>query len=99
MKYYVIVETNVSDPSWVPEYTEKVTPMVHKYGGRYLTRTPDVELIEGEGGVPEFSVIVEFPSKQAALDLFASEEYAPFKKARLAGSTSRMMIVSENEPS
>jgi len=39
MKYLIVVETNISNPSWVNEYLEKVTPLVIFHGGNYLTRT------------------------------------------------------------
>ena len=92
MKFLAIVESNVSDPSWIEEYTEQVTKMVTKVGGRYLTRTGNVEMLEGEDK-PQFSIVVEFPSREAALELYNLEEYQPFKKARLAGAECKFMLV------
>lgn len=97
MRYLAIIGTDVTDPNWTNDYIEKVTPMVIACGGKYLTRTDNVELIEGESK-PEFSVVAEFPSREIALAFYHSDEYAPYKSARLAGSVSTFILVPiENE--
>lgn len=93
MKALAVIETNLIDPSWIEEYTEKVTPMLARIGGKYITRSSNIELLEGTEK-PQFSVIVEFPSKEIALAFYDSEEYAPYKKSRLAGSSSKFLLVS-----
>lgn len=92
MNYLIIVETNITNPNWVPEYLEKVTPMVNSHGGRYLTRTSSIELLEGDN-MPQFSLVAEFPSKEAAIKFYHSEEYKPFKLARQNGSVSKFLLV------
>ena len=92
MKYLIIVETNISNPSWVNEYLEKVTPLVISHGGNYLTRTSNIELLEG-GDTPQFSLVAEFSSKDAALAFYNSEEYKPFKESRQSGSESKFLLV------
>lgn len=93
MKVLAIIETNVTNPSWIENYTKNVTPMVLKYGGRYLTRTNNIDLIEGPEK-PHFSVVAEFPSKEIALEFYNSQEYAPYKNSRLSGSSSRFLLVA-----
>ena len=66
MKYLGIVEANITDPSWVDNYLNNVTPMVSKYGGKYLTRSSNIELLEG-CDKPQFSLVAQFPSKEHAL--------------------------------
>lgn len=93
MKHLAIIETNITNPSWIETYVKQVTPMLAGYGGRYLTRSSAIELLEGSAK-PHFSVVAEFPSKEAALHFYHSEEYAPYKTARLNGSTSKFMLVA-----
>lgn len=93
MKHYVIIETNVTEPSWVQNYLAKVTPMLAMYGGKYLSRTPKVSVIEGDISIPQFSLLAEFPSRQLFDDFYNSEEYAPFKLARQQGSVTKMLLV------
>lgn len=93
MKHYIVVETNITDPSWVSSYLEKVTPMLQKYGGRYIARSSQSEVLEGLEDAPQVSVLAEFPSKEAALAFYESDEYQPYKEARQAGSGSRFLLV------
>ncbi|WP_047046531.1 DUF1330 domain-containing protein [Vibrio mexicanus] len=92
MKHLLIVETNITNQSWVQEYLEKVTPILAKFSGKYLTRTSSIELLEGEEK-PQYSLVAEFPSKDDALDFHSSEEYAPLKAARQSGSDSKFLLV------
>ncbi|HSC66537.1 MAG TPA: DUF1330 domain-containing protein [Cellvibrio sp.] len=93
MKAMAIIETNVIDPSWIEDYSKNVTPMLLRCGGKYLTMTSNVELLEGFDK-PQFSVVVEFPSREVALEFYNSEEYAPYKRSRLAGSICKFLLVS-----
>ncbi|RVT44213.1 DUF1330 domain-containing protein [Rheinheimera sediminis] len=92
MSYLLIVETNIAEPSWVNEYLRKVTPLVNSFGGKYLTRTSAIELLEGTEK-PQFSVVAQFPTKEDALGFYNSEEYRPFKQARQSGSVSKFLLV------
>lgn len=94
MKYYAVAELEVSDPSWVPSYVENVTRMVEARGGRYLARTPNVERLEGERNEPQIFLIIEWPSKEAALDFYRSEEYGPYLKRRHAGAEGQLLLVA-----
>jgi uncharacterized protein (DUF1330 family) len=93
MKHLIVVESKVKNPRWIPEYFKNVIPLVSKFGGKYLTRTPSVELLEGGIEAPQYSVIAEFPSKESALEFYNSEEYKPFKEARQAGADSKILLV------
>lgn len=94
MKYYAVAEVNVIDPSWVPEYLAKVNALVAGYGGKYLARTSEAEMMEGDGPLHQTSIILEFPSKEAAYAFYSSEEYRPLRDARVAGSTGKFYFVA-----
>lgn len=93
MEHLLIVEANITDPSWIKEYLEKVTPLVLAHGGSYITRSSAIELLEGDGK-PQYCLVARFPSKEAALTFYNSDEYGPFKAARQKGSTSRFLLVA-----
>lgn len=93
LKHLIIVETNLTSPEWISEYTENVTPIVKSYGGKYLTRTAKVEMLEGDRDAPQFSVVVEFPDRQSAIDFYNSKEYQPFKELRQAGAKCNFILV------
>lgn len=92
MEYLIIVETDITDPSWVHEYLSKVTPLVIACGGSYITRSSNIELLEGQHK-PQYSLVAKFPSREAAMAFYNSAEYAPFKAARQNGATSRFLLV------
>lgn len=92
MKHYITIEVNLIDPTWVPEYIEVVTPIVISYGGRYLTRSSQIDMLEGTDK-PQFLLIAEFPSKDAALGFYNCEAYRPYKEKRLAGAQCSMKLV------
>ena len=97
MKYYAVAELSITDPSWTRDYVAKVTPMVERYGGRYLARTNNVERLEGQRQNPHVFLMIEWPSKEAALAFYNSEEYRPFLKNRLAGSAGEFVLVAAED--
>jgi uncharacterized protein (DUF1330 family) len=48
MTVYVIADIKVTDSGWVPEYAASVHDIVHKYGGKYLSRSGNVKTLEGK---------------------------------------------------
>ena len=94
MKYYLIAEVEITDQSWVAEYIKNVTGMVERRGGRYLARTPRVERIEGERKPAGIFVIVEWPSKEAAVAFYESEEYRPYRQNRIAGARNEFFLIA-----
>lgn len=93
MKYYAVVEIDITDPAWVPEYAKNVPRLVEQHGGRYLTRTSRVEKIEGERKVPQVVVLLEWPSREAAVEFYQSEEYRPYRQSRLQGAHNEFILV------
>ena len=94
MKYYAVTEVNVTDPSWVPSYLQKVNPIIERFGGKYLARTSQYEMMEGDTDRHQTAIILEFPSKEAAYSFYNSEEYKPLRAARIAGSTGKFYFVA-----
>jgi len=94
MKYYAIAEVTVTDPRWVPEYLANVTSILESYGGKYLARTANFELMEGDALRHQTTIILEFPSREAAYSFYESKEYRPYREARVAGSTGTFSFVA-----
>jgi len=94
MKYYSVAEVDVTERSWVGEYVKNVTPLVERFGGRYLARTPHAEKFEGSRKLPQLFLIIEWPSKEAAREFYESEEYRPYREARMAGSSGEFALVA-----
>jgi uncharacterized protein (DUF1330 family) len=94
VKYYAVAEMEITDRSWVPEYVKNVTRMVEQCGGRYLARTSKVEKVEGERKLPQVFLIIEWSSKEAAEAFYESEEYRPYREARIAGAKNEFLLVA-----
>ena len=94
MKVYFLVEGEVTDQSWVADYLKNVTPMVERRGGRYLARTSKVQRLEGQRKLLPLFIIIEWPSEAVAKEFYNSEEYQPYRQARIAGSKNEFLLIS-----
>ncbi len=94
MKYYAVAEIDITDQSWVPAYVKNVTKLVEKHGGRYLARTSNIQMLEGERKIPQIVLIIEFPSWNAAAAFYESDEYRPYRQSRIAGARNEFILVA-----
>ena len=81
MTAYMIVDIDINDAATYQEYREKAPAFVAKYGGEYLARSEDHEIIEGDWK-PHRLVIFRFPSRQAIRNLFADPDYKKVAEIR-----------------
>jgi uncharacterized protein (DUF1330 family) len=94
MKYYSVAELYIIDRSWVQAYVQNVTKLVEQRGGRYLARTSNIEKLEGERNAPQIFLIIEWPSRDAAVAFYESDEYRPYRQSRMAGAGNEFMLVA-----
>ncbi len=91
MVAYVIAQIEVTNPDEFGAYRELVPATIEAHGGRYLARGGRTEVVEGAG--PGRTVVLEFPSYEAALGWYNSEDYAGPKAMRMAASEGTVTIV------
>jgi uncharacterized protein (DUF1330 family) len=91
-KGYWIGHVTVSDPAAYEAYRQANAAAFAKYGARFLVRGGDQEVVEG--GLRARSVVIEFPTLQAARDCYASPEYQAAKALRLPVSLADLCIVA-----
>jgi uncharacterized protein (DUF1330 family) len=92
MAAYYIVEIDIHDPAGFEEYRQKVPATIEKYGGRYLIRGGEQQIIEGTWR-PKRIVVLEFPSVLQAKRWYESDEYRPLKALRLRTATGHIVLV------
>lgn len=92
MKGYVIVEVEVFDKEQYEEYKTLAAESIAFYGGKYLVRGAQTEMLEGEWH-PQRIVVLEFPSKERAKEWWNSEMYANPKKIRNQTAKTKMIVV------
>ena len=97
MTTYVIADIKVTEESWVPDYAASVHDIVHRHGGKYLTRTNNIKTVEGEPLDTTMIALIEFPTL-AAFEAFAEDaDYAPYAEARHRGSISRFHVLDKSD--
>ena len=97
MSAFLIAQVKVTDPAWIPDYAAKVHDIAAKHGGRYLSRSPNVRVLEGERPDVSLVALIQFPSVEAAEAFAKDDEYAPFVAARQAGSVSNFHIIDDTD--
>ncbi|QSX31088.1 DUF1330 domain-containing protein [Shewanella cyperi] len=97
MTYYSVLDVTPTTQEWIPDYIGPANRLVAHYGGKYLARTASHEQIEGQGDKPALRIIIEWPSRQAALDFMQDPEYVPHLQARTAGSISNHYLIEAKD--
>ena len=87
----------VTDDGWVPDYATNVHDIVHKHGGKYLSRSGNITNVEGESPESTLIALIEFPTLEAVQAFASSPEYAPYIEARQAGSVSRLRVIDDTD--
>jgi uncharacterized protein (DUF1330 family) len=89
---YIIASVDVTDPDLYAEYRAQVPATIERYGGRFLVRGGDKELLEGNWDPPRI-VVLEFPDADAARRWHSSEEYRPLIELRQRASNGDLVLV------
>ena len=97
MTVYVIADVKVTDEGWIPEYATSVHDIVHRHGGKYLSRSGNIKTLEGSPLETTLIAILEFPSEEAVMAFANDPEYAPYGAARQAGSESRFQLIDDTD--
>jgi uncharacterized protein (DUF1330 family) len=97
MSVFLIADIKVTDGAWVPDYAANVHKLVARHGGKYLSRSGNITVLEGSAPDRTLVALLSFPSR-AALEGFAADPaYAPFAKARQAGSVSTFTMIDDTD--
>jgi uncharacterized protein (DUF1330 family) len=97
MPVYLIADVKVTDDSWIPDYATNVHDIVHKHGGKYLSRSANITNMEGEPLDTTLIALVEFPSLESAQAFANDPAYANYGQARRDGSVSRSNIIDDTD--
>lgn len=80
--YFLVDILAIKDAAKMERYRSQVSPVVEKFGGRYLVIGGPFRTVEGSYQ-PTFPVLVEFPSMEDAQRWYDSDEYRELKNLRL----------------
>jgi uncharacterized protein (DUF1330 family) len=92
---FVIVERleTTADESIQERYAKLAEGIVPKYGGRYLARSRNNVLLEGDGTAPCCMAVLEFPSLVAAKRWYDSAENRDASAIRRSGARFRILAI------
>jgi uncharacterized protein (DUF1330 family) len=94
MVAYVIAERI---DQWNPEVFAAYGPLaaasIAKFGGRYLAKGVQLDLLEGDGPAPLAMAMLEFPTLEQARAWFASEDYQKAAAIRRGGARNRFLLI------
>ena len=66
---------------------------IAQFGGRYLAKGAQLDLLEGDGPAPLAMAVLEFPSLEQARAWFASEDYQKAAAIRRGGAKNRFLLI------
>jgi uncharacterized protein (DUF1330 family) len=85
MTAYAIAQVRILDTVRYHQYQVAVSPVVTRYGGRFLSRGGRREVLEGDE-LFDRVVILEFPDYETVVKFFNSPEYAEAKQHRVGSA-------------
>jgi uncharacterized protein (DUF1330 family) len=92
MPAYVIAMVNITDPEKYNKYSAKATIASQKYGGQFVVRGGNPQVLEGS--LPYQRVVVnQFETREQAVKFYNSMEYQDAKSERLNASDFNMVVV------
>ena len=97
MAHYLIAQVKVNDDSWIPDYAANVHDIVHRHGGKYLSRSGNLISLEFEESTANLIALIEFPTEDAMNAFIADPDYAPYAKARQAGTESQFVGIDATD--
>jgi uncharacterized protein (DUF1330 family) len=92
MPAYVFANVRVQDPAAYAQYKKMVPATIEHFGGRYLARGGQGQVVEGDIE-PGRMIIIEFPSYDDAQRWYSSTEYAAAKLVRQGCADGELVLV------
>lgn len=89
---YVIAEVDVTDPTGIQKYGDRVPETLAPFNHHYVIRSRKIQTLEGDppkGGV----VMIAFDSAEKAREWYDSPAYQAIKPIRQSAAKSRIFIV------
>lgn len=91
MKAYLVLDFSVRDWPAFRTYVDAIPAFIEKHGGRYIVRGVQPAVMEGDWS-PDFMVILEFPSSDAARAFLADPQAQPLFAVRHASTISKLVL-------
>jgi uncharacterized protein (DUF1330 family) len=91
MAAYIVTNATITDPDGLADYSASVGPSLAGRDFKVHVANNDATALEGEAG--ERVVIMEFPTREAALDWYHSDAYQAVIGKRLNSTKGFLVLV------
>ena len=94
MKAFVIAVETIHDEAMFAAYRQQVVPTLEAFGGRFVVRGGALTVMEGDWPHRR-TVIIEFPSREAAEGWYASPAYQALIPLRRQAADLDLVVFGE----
>jgi uncharacterized protein (DUF1330 family) len=91
---YVIAGNNVTDAEVMREYAKLVPATLEPFGGRFVVRGGQIEVVEGAWTTSRL-VVIEFPSLDHARDWYRSDAYQAIIQMRFDAAQTDFLLFAD----
>lgn len=91
MSVYVISRVAIRDAEAMERYVAQAPATVAEFGGRYLVRANAARALEGRWDDDRI-VVLEFPTREAALAWYHSPQYRDLRDLRWSAATATILL-------
>lgn len=92
MSTYIFVNVNIHEPVEYEDYKKLTPDSIVAYGGKFIVRGGETEILEGNPTVGRI-VVIKFPDVKTAKAWWNSTEYSYAKSIRQRTATTEMILV------
>lgn len=92
MPAYWVARSKINDPVEYKKYTDRVPPIIARFGGKVLARGGRYQILEGPEKFQRF-VVIEFPSLEQAVACQRSPEYQEAAAFRRGGAGEVELVI------
>ncbi len=93
MAALIIAQININDRERYAEYEAGFMQIFERFEGKMIAVDEAVQALEGDWDYTR-TVVIEFPSRQAALDWYHSDDYQQLAQHRFAASHANIGLVA-----
>lgn len=91
MPAYVVAAIEVTDAEAYRKYAARTPGEIARWGGRFVIRGPEPEVLEGDWPIQRL-VVIEFPDKDTARRFYASSDYQELVALRQAAAQGSLAL-------
>jgi len=88
----IISRVKISDPQTMTSYMAQAPASIETFGGKYLVRTQNIEVLEGKADYDRM-VVLEFPDRERALAWYHSDEYRELRETRWRAAEAHIVVL------